>query len=316
MPEHLKKMTFQEVIETSLPFYNDEKLEEKFDSFIKERIAEIIEHRKNKAIIGVTVDSLITFLRDEPNGLLRILGKLYLSEEKFKRIITLLRKLDGTFDREWSIKRISKEIKINDGFAHKIANIFINGRNDPTLKKHLPRFYRERLNLKTLAEHLEEDELKIKLKDKYMGTYSNWKGDLVEGLIKAELEKIENKYGISHVAGKTSIIDVTVDWAIPNLEDPYVLIMSSYQETTSSGQSTKTRDMLACYEKITHRNIHYQENRAFVNFVDGGGWLARQKDLRRLVDGCHYFLNINTLSMLEAIVLAHVPRKYFRKSLK
>jgi hypothetical protein len=228
----------------------------------------------------------------------------------------LLRKLDGTFDREWSIKRISKEIKINDGFAHKIANIFINGRNDPALKKHLPRFYRERLNLKTLAEHLEEDELKIKLKDKYMGTYSNWKGDLVEGLIKAELEKIENKYGISHVAGKTSIIDVTVDWAIPNLEDPYALIMSSYQETTSSGQSTKTRDMLACYEKITHRNIHYQENRAFVNFVDGGGWLARQKDLRRLVDGCHYFVNIKTLSMLEAIVLAHVPRKYFRKSLK
>jgi hypothetical protein len=141
MPEYLKKMTFQEVIETSLPFYNDEKLEEKFDSFIKERIAEIIEHRKNKAIIAVTVDSLITFLRDEPNGLLRILGKLYLSEEKFKRIITLLRKLDGTFDREWSIKRISKEIKINDGFAHKIANIFINGRNDPALKKHLPRFY-------------------------------------------------------------------------------------------------------------------------------------------------------------------------------
>ncbi|GAB4407365.1 MAG: hypothetical protein OHK0032_02680 [Thermodesulfovibrionales bacterium] len=316
MSDQPKKMTFQEVIETSLPFYNDERLEEKFDSFIKGRIAEIIEHRKNKAIIGVTADSLITFLRDEPNGLLRILGKLYLSEEKFKRIITLLRKLEGIFDREWSIKRINKEIKINDSFARKIANIFINGRNDHVLKKHLPRFYRERLNLETLAEHLEEDELKIKLKDKYMGTYSNWKGDLVEGLIKAELEKIENKYGISYAAGKTSIVDVTVDWAIPNLEDPYVLIMSSYQETTSSGQSTKTRDMLICYEKITHRNIHYQENRAFVNFVDGGGWLARQKDLRRLVDGCHYFLNIKTLSMLEAIVLVHVPKKYFRKSLK
>lgn len=313
MSEQLRKMTFQKVIDTSLPFYNDEKLEEKFDSFIKERVTEIIKHRKTTDNAKVTTKNLISFLRDEPNGLLRILGKLYLSEEKFKRIITLLRKLEGAFNKEWSIKRINKELRINDSFAQRIAKIFIDGKKDTILKEHLPRFYRERLNLTSLSEHLEKDELTIKLKDKYMGTYSNWKGDLVEGLIKSGLEKIKKKYGIGYAAGKTPIIDVTVDWAIPNLEDPYVLIMSTYQETTSSGQSTKTRDMLTCFEKISHRNIHYQENRAFINFVDGGGWLARQKDLRRLVDGCHYFLNIKTLPMLEAIVLSHVPDKYFSK---
>ncbi len=313
MSEQLRKLTFQEAIETSLPFYNDERLEKRFDSFINERITEIVEHRKTATIKKVTIDNLISFLRDEPNGLLRVLGKLYLSEEKFKRIITLLRKLEGSFDREWSIKRINKELRVDGSFAQKIAKIFVNGKENTLLKKHLPRFYRERLKLTSLAEHLEEDELRIKLKDKYMGTYSNWKGDLVEGLIKNELEKIGKKYGVGHAAGITSVVDVTVDWAIPNLNNPYVLIMSSYQETTSSGQSTKARDMLACYQKISHRNIQHQENRAFVNFVDGGGWLARQKDLRRLVDGCHYFLNIKTLSMLEAIVLTHVPAKYFTK---
>jgi len=48
-----------------------------------------------------------------------------------------------------------------------------------------------------------------------------------------------------------------------------------------------------------------------VNFVDGGGWLARIRDLERLVEHCHYFINLQHLDMLEAIVLQHVPERYF-----
>lgn len=55
------------------------------------------------------------------------------------------------------------------------------------------------------------------------------------------------------------------------------------------------------------------ENRAFVNFVDGGGWLARKSDLERLVENCHYFVNFRHLDMLEAIILRHVPESYFRQ---
>ncbi len=69
--------------------------------------------------------------------------------------------------------------------------------------------------------------------------------------------------------------------------------------------------MLAAYERVRHHNLRYGENRAFVNFVDGGGWLARKRDLERLVSECQYFVNLHYLDMLEAIVLRHVPRKYF-----
>jgi len=312
MPTQPRKLTFEEVIKTSLAFYNNEELEQRFDKFVRERTNEIITHDRAIEESGVNIDNVVRFLRDEPNGLIRILNKIHLSQEKFKRIITLLRKLDGTFDREWNVDKIMREIREEDDFAERIANLFINGRNDPQLIRHLPLFYRERLNLTKLTEVGTEEELRIKLKDKCMGQYSNWKGDLVEGLIRAKLERIEKEHGISHSAGITSFVDVTVDWAIPNLTDPYVIIMSSYQETTSSGQSTKARDMIKCYEAIQHLNLQRGENRAFVNFVDGAGWLARQSDLRRLVDGCHYFLNINTLDMLEGIILNHVPKKYFR----
>ena len=48
----------------------------------------------------------------------------------------------------------------------------------------------------------------------------------------------------------------------------------------------------------------------FVNFVDGGGWLARKRDFERLVDQCHYFVNLQHLDMLESIVRKHVPARY------
>jgi len=296
-----RKLTFEEAIETSVVFFNDEDVEKRYDSFIKGKAKDIIAY---EARDHVSTKDVVRFLREQPDGLKRILTLLHLSEEKFKRIITLLRKLEGEFDKEWTVTRIERKIKGDDEFARKIAVLFIAGKNNRDLIKYLPRFYRERLNLKSLREYANEEELIIRLKEKYSGTYFNWKGDAVEKLIRRKLESI----GVSYASGSASLVEVTVDWAIPSLENPYVVIMSSYQETTSSGQTVKARDMLKCYEAIHHRNIQRGEHRAFVNFVDGGGWLARQRDLRRLLDGCHYFLNINNLDMLEGIVKNHVPK--------
>ena len=69
--------------------------------------------------------------------------------------------------------------------------------------------------------------------------------------------------------------------------------------------------MFFAFERVCRQNSRYGENRAFVNFADGGGWLARKRDLERLVEHCHYFINLQHLDMLEAIVLKHVPEKYF-----
>jgi SAM-dependent methyltransferase len=89
-----------------------------------------------------------------------------------------------------------------------------------------------------------------------------------------------------------------------------VVIMSSFQETTSSGQTTKAREMLSAFQQINASNSRYEEQRVLVNFVDGGGWLARKRDLERLVDQCHYFINLQNLDMLESIILKHIPSTY------
>jgi hypothetical protein len=67
-------------------------------------------------------------------------------------------------------------------------------------------------------------------------------------------------------------------------------------------------------EKNMSSNSRYGENRAFVNFADGGGWLARRRDFQRLVENCHYFINLRHLDLLEPIVITHVPQRYFRKT--
>jgi len=167
----------------------------------------------------------------------------------------------------------------------------------------------DRLNYReigTLPPALRE----IRYKDATIGTYGALKGHKVEGRIQEKLDTIEAKYGIGYEKGRSRFIDVDIDFAIPTLEDPWVIIMSSFQETTSSGQTTKTRDMLAAYTRVNESNSRYREERVFVNFVDGGGWLARRRDLERLVEQCHYFLNLQNLDMLEAIVAKHVPSAY------
>jgi hypothetical protein len=296
------KLTFEEAKETTLVFYKDNELDEWFDNFIQKKAKQVTEKEEVKK--RADREELINFLKTDENALRMILSNILLSQEKFLRIVTLIRKLDGSFDKEWKLKRIEQEIRKNDKFAERIADLFIKGSKDPLLAKYLPKFYLERLSLKSVKErHVSKNEVIFRLKDNYIGTYTNKKGDRVEGLTKRKLDEL----GVSYKQGKTALLDVTVDVAIPDLQDPLIIIMCAYNETTSSDQSNKTRDMIRCYETIQEKNRKDGKNRIFINFVDGGGWLAREKDLKRLVEHCHYFLNINNLGMLEGIIQKYYP---------
>lgn len=312
MLEQPRKLSLQEAVDSCVVFFNNETLERKYDAFIDERLKKV-EHYAGKYTLGdMDEDKLGDFLRKESEALRIVLDQLQIPQEKFLRIVSLLRKLDGSFNREWSMAKVEKVMRTDENFAQRIARLFIHGNEDPVMVEQLPKLYRERLNLKLMSSGSgDETSLRIKLKEQYIGTYTNWKGDLVEDLIKHELDRLNGTYGIAYDCGNTPLIDVSVDWAIPTLTDPYVLLMSSYQETTSSGQTTKASVMMHCYELINRRNIRNHENRVFVNFVDGGGWLARFSDFQRLVDGCHYFLNMANLNMLENIIIKHVPFHYF-----
>jgi len=306
-----RKISFQEAWDSSIVFFVDEELEQEIEARL-EALLETAETHDMSGAADIVAD-VTDFLRQRDDALNVVLNDIGLSQEKFKRIISLLRKLGripGGFIREWGMPKVKRKIAREPDFARMIAELLVDGKRDEELRQFIPRYYLDMLNYREITDSLQAAR-RIRFKKALMGGYGNLKGDKVEEKIQEKLEEIEAKYGVGYARGRSWIIETDIDFAVPNVEDPWVIIMSTFQETTSSGQTTKARDMLSAYERVSRVNSRNSENRAFVNFVDGGGWLARKRDLQRLVEHCHYFINLQYLDMLEAIVLKHVPERYF-----
>lgn len=308
-----RKLSFQEAWESSVVFFVDEALEKEISSEVESLLQTAQDPRVSEAAL-ITAESIADFLAHHKKGLEVILKDIELSEEKFMRIISLLRKLGriaGGFDSEWSVQKIKSRAEADKEFAHLVARLLVDGKRDRELQKHIPQYYLDTLNYREIKGSSEAAR-RIRYKRLLIGTYGARKGHVVENRIRQTLATIEATYGVAYEKGRSTFIDTDIDFAVPSLGDPWVIIMSTFQETTSSGQTTKARDMLSAYERISRHNSRYKENRAFVNFVDGGGWLARKSDLERLVENCHYFANLQFIDMLEDIVLKHVPKKYIK----
>lgn len=307
-----RKISFQEAWDSSTVFFVDEELERGIEAKV-EALLETAENHRVSEVAEINVADIVDFLCQKDNALDVILKDIGLSEEKFKRIISLLRKLGripGDFDREWSTSKIKSKTTREPDFTRMIAELLVDGKRDEVLEQHIPRYYLDMLNYREIKGGSQAAR-RVRYKESLIGTYGAQKGRRVEDRIRAKLEEIKDNYGAGHGWGRSRMIETDIDFAVPNTDDPWVIIMSSFQETTSSGQTTKAKDMFSAYERVCRQNSRYGENRAFVNFADGGGWLARKRDLERLVEHCHYFINLQHLDMLEAIVLQHVPERYF-----
>lgn len=312
MARKARKVTFQEAWDSATVFYNDATLERKIDEEVG-RMSKLGADSRVSTPGRIEVKEIAEYLSENPKGLGVLLADIALSREKFLRILTLLRRIGdipGGFDKEWAIDKVRKRIVEDKAFALRIAKLLIDGNGDPNLTRYLPKYYREKLNLRGLGMDPPQKR-RLKFKESKAGTYAALKGKAVEELIGKKLRRMKARWGLPYASGRTRLINTDVDWALPSAEDPYVLIMVSYQETTSSGQSTKARDMFAAYQKVHESNVRNNEDRAFVNFVDGGGWLARRNDFRRLVTECHYFVNLRHIGMLGAIIRRHVPKRFF-----
>ena len=307
-----RKISFQEAWDSSVVFFVDGDLEREIEAKVEALLETAENHRVSEAA-EINVADIADFLSQKDNALDVILKDIGLSEEKFKRIVSLLRKLGripGDFDREWSTSRIKSKIARESEFTRMIAELLVDGKRDKELEQYIPRYYLDMLNYCEIRGSSQAAR-RVRYKESLIGTYGAQKGRRVEDRIRAKLEEIKDKCGVSYGWGRSRVIETDIDFAVPSVEDPWVIIMSSFQETTSSGQTTKAKDMLSAYERVCRQNSRYGENRAFVNFADGGGWLARKRDLERLVEHCHYFINLQHLDMLEAIVLKHVPERHF-----
>ena len=120
----------------------------------------------------------------------------------------------------------------------------------------------------------------IRYKEK--GSYSGKKRNNPEIVV----EEILNRLNITFETGDlTELIDNapdnkrTMDFIIPNKENPVIIAESSFLATTSSGQGDKSKTEISIDSLIKE---HYP-NATFIGFVDGIGWYVRKGDLKRMV---------------------------------
>lgn len=164
----------------------------------------------------------------------------------------------------------------------------------------IPRFVLDQLliDTKKLKAFSSPKVLPEMIKNSFKGTYSTQVGREVENLVEEMLQKhIGNRY-----VCRKKIFDRNIDFVIPNLQKPQILIEVSYMVTTGSGQSTKRETMINVAKEVINRNMHDNDKMIFINIIDGAGWIARQKDLERIYSASDYVLNLNTLSNLGDIL--------------
>lgn len=300
-----RKLTFEEAWSSITIFFVDNALEDEIDSEVS-TLLKLAEEYGLRGTDQLSISSLISLIRDRERGLELVLKEIDLSEEKFLRIVSVLRqigRINAPLEEEWTLRQVVQHLRSDEQLAKVIADLFINGEKDQGLQAFIPRYYLETLNLpRILASPIAAR--RARYKRSLIGTYSSRKGYRVEGLIREKIVSLN----VPFEQGRSRFVNVNMDFAIPSLDDPWVIVMCSFQETTSSGQSTKARDMEMAFQDLNRSNSRHNERRVFVNFADGGGWLARKRDYHRLVQNCDYFINLKHLDLLESIITVHVPK--------
>jgi hypothetical protein len=233
------------------------------------------------------------------NGLKALLALNGFSNESLKRLTTFLRIVDDpaldtlTYKKhwltqeskedikEWSDVAIEKLVATNQYFRKALVNLFFEGASNPLLGRVLPPFEIRKLSIDKLSFRPEPmiDTL-VRYKEK--GSYSGMKENNPETII----ENILDELGLHHTSGDLqSLVGVvddkkrTMDFIIPDQENPRIIAESSFLVTTSSGQGDKSKTEISIRDLISK---HYPKAK-FIGFVDGIGWYARQNDLKRMV---------------------------------
>ena len=183
---------------------------------------------------------------------------------------------------------IRSAIRQDRNFALDVARLLLHGYQDPELVGRVPPFDLEKLDKQKLLlkqDALIDSLLRLGLK----GRYDAKKGRILED----HIEEILARTGVQYIRGETRLPGLSrdLDFVVPNIQNPYVLIESGLFETTARELSDKAR-----VESLGLEEIERQYPKArFVRVTDGIGWKRRGgQDLHNLIQASHYFSIVTT----------------------
>ncbi|MBE5990529.1 MAG: hypothetical protein E7250_22725 [Paenibacillaceae bacterium] len=296
------KKNYDDFKKTLSSFYVDKDLEKDM-----EKKQDIMIYNIKKKLKNVdTVSGLETYIKNEKDSLQNLTSVLGVSEERFRRIVSMIRRMNKDyFSSEWTISAIRNKMIKDKKYMDTICDLMINGKSKSLYTDKIPKFILEQvvIDTKRLKMLTTKSALKQFIKPSFEGIYSNAVGDKVETILEKEISAYCIKHGTTYVHEKNvSWIDRNIDFIIPSVDNPKILIEVSYMVTTGSGQTTKQRDEHQTRLKIDDYNRRNRKDVKFVNFIDGAGWLGRQRDLKLMFDDSDFVINLKNINDLDGII--------------
>lgn len=315
---------FQTVVNKNTFYYFSKAFEDKYEGYITS-IKETLLVLKNKVeSLGLTKEIIEDLLVNKENGLKALLALTGFSNEYLKRIITLIRVVNNDElnrlvlkDRwnivdniedlnEWSDKRIQSLLRKNENFRKGIVNLFYEGSSVKFLAETIPLFELKKLSISKLKFDVSEmiDTLiRYKEKGSYSGKMQNNPESYLAEIIESHNITYE-KGDLSELISNAPDSKRTMDFIIPDKENPKIVIESSFLVTTSSGQGDKSKTEISIDTLLKE---HYP-NAKFIGFVDDIGWYVRKGDLKRMVTAYEdvFTYHIDELKRFENFLVENI----------
>ena len=290
---------FRTVIEKNTFYFFNRRFEENYEVYLNSIRETLLVLKNEVETKGLKKEIFELLLAENENGLTALLALTGFSNESLKRLITLIRVVDNrplaklSFKekwhqpedleniKEWSDATIARRLRDNEHFRAGMVNMFFEGATLPFLASTIPLFELKKLSISKLQFDIPSmiDTL-VRYKEK--GSYSGQKENNPETVVADLLESL----GLTYETGDlgeliTNAPDTkrTMDFIIPNKENPRIIAESSFLVTTSSGQGDKSKTEISIRQLI---KLHYPRAK-FIGFVDGIGWYVRKEDLKRMV---------------------------------
>jgi hypothetical protein len=262
--------------------------------------------------IFLTSDSEFKAL-DKLKAFVSLIG---LSEERLKRVVSLVRFrfYQEDFKSEWTVNQICRKLITDKGFKDLMIEFFIGGRNSQ-IGAEIPLYYMKNFKL-TDQEFISELRNykyveRILNDNEIQGKYSNEVGAHVERIIQTKLEDYKEHINATlqyEIQKEFPLLNKNIDFLIPSVNSPIILIESSYNITTGSGQSKRADQLVEFYGTLMRHNANHRANKIIIlNYCDGFGWVGRQNDLHRIYDASDFVFNQRTINVLDVVLNEYIP---------
>lgn len=137
MADIVKKITFQELFNTTTMFYVNDKYEDEMEKEVQAKVDELA----GELQFIHSKEHLKQYIINHKDALDNLTSLMEISTERFKRMVSMIRKDRGfVFSTEWGLGKIRKAMIDSPEMMESVLDLLYEGRHDERMKAKIPFF--------------------------------------------------------------------------------------------------------------------------------------------------------------------------------